>query len=59
MKDINVLIIFVYMNKGESYEKTFLKLLAVSMLVGCITACGDDPVKSVSFIFLNGVLDVI
>ena len=33
------------MNKGESYEKTFLKLLAVSMLVGCITACGDDPVK--------------
>ena len=33
------------MNKGESYEKTFLKLLAVSMLVDCITACGDDPVK--------------
>ena len=27
------------MNKGESYEETFLKLLAVSMLVGCITAC--------------------
>ena len=26
-------------------KKTFLKLLAVSMLVGCITACGDDPVK--------------
>lgn len=39
MKDINVLIIDLYKNKGESYEKTFLKLLVVSMLVDCITAC--------------------
>ena len=45
MKDINVLIIDLYKDKGENYEKAFLKLLAVSMLVDCITACGDDPVK--------------
>ena len=37
MKDINVLIIVVYKNKGENYEKTFLKLLALSMLVDLFT----------------------
>ena len=37
MKDINVLIIDLYKNKGENYEKAFLKLLALSMLVDLFT----------------------